>query len=41
MGNEASGEAALDLAIANMEPDDLERIGDLRPDVWETARTCW
>ena len=36
--NEDSGEAALDLAIANMEPDDPERIGDLRPDVWETGQ---
>ena len=36
--NEASGEAALDLAISNMEPDDPERIGDLRPDVWETGQ---
>jgi NitT/TauT family transport system substrate-binding protein len=36
--NEASGEAALDLAISLMEPDDPERIGDVRPDVWETAQ---
>ena len=36
--NEDSGEAALDLAISNMEPDDPERIGDLRPDVWETGQ---
>jgi NitT/TauT family transport system substrate-binding protein len=36
--NEASGEAALDLAISNMEPDDPERIGDVRPDVWETGQ---
>jgi NitT/TauT family transport system substrate-binding protein len=36
--NEASGEAALDLAIRLMEPDDPERIGDLRPDVWDTGQ---
>jgi NitT/TauT family transport system substrate-binding protein len=36
--NEASGEAALDLAISLMEPDDPERIGDLRADVWATAQ---
>jgi NitT/TauT family transport system substrate-binding protein len=36
--NEASGEAALDLAISLMEPDDPERIGDLRPDVWNTGQ---
>jgi NitT/TauT family transport system substrate-binding protein len=36
--NEASGEAALELAIANMDPDDPERIGDVRADVWETAQ---
>jgi NitT/TauT family transport system substrate-binding protein len=36
--NEASGEAALDLAIELMKPDDPERIGDLRPDVWETGQ---
>jgi NitT/TauT family transport system substrate-binding protein len=36
--NEASGEAALDLAISLMEPDDEERIGDVRPDVWNTAQ---
>ena len=36
--NEDSGEAALDLAITNMAPDDPERIGDLRPDVWETGQ---
>jgi len=36
--NEASGEAALDLAIELMEPEDPERIGDLRPDVWETGQ---
>ena len=36
--NEASGEAALDLAIELMEPDDPERIGDLRPDVWDTGQ---
>ena len=36
--NEASGEAALDLAIPLMEPDDPERIGDVRPDVWETGQ---
>jgi NitT/TauT family transport system substrate-binding protein len=36
--NEASGEAALDLAISLMEPDDPERIGDVRAPVWETAQ---
>jgi NitT/TauT family transport system substrate-binding protein len=36
--NEASGEAALDLAISLMKPDDPERIGDVRADVWETAQ---
>src|SRR5918992_2277185 len=36
--NEASGEAALDLANELMQPDDPERIGDLRPDVWETGQ---
>lgn len=36
--NEASGEAALDLAITLMEPDDPERIGDVREDVWTTAQ---
>jgi NitT/TauT family transport system substrate-binding protein len=36
--NEQSGEAALDLAIELMKPDDTERIGDLRPDVWETGQ---
>ena len=36
--NEASGEAALDLAIELMKPDDSERIGDVRPDVWNTAQ---
>jgi hypothetical protein len=36
--NEASGEAALDLAIELMAPDDPERIGDLRADVWDTGQ---
>jgi NitT/TauT family transport system substrate-binding protein len=36
--NEASGEAALDLAIELMKPDDPERIGDVREDVWSTAQ---
>ena len=36
--NEASGEAALDLAITLMKPDDPERIGDVREDVWTTAQ---
>jgi NitT/TauT family transport system substrate-binding protein len=36
--NEQSGEAALDLAIELMAPDDPERIGDLRPDVWATGQ---
>ena len=36
--NEASGEAALDLAIDLMKPDDPARIGDVREDVWNTAQ---
>ena len=36
--NEAVGEAALQQAIELMRPDDPERIGDVRPDVWETAQ---
>jgi NitT/TauT family transport system substrate-binding protein len=36
--NEASGEAALDLAIELMKPDDPERIGDVREEVWNTAQ---
>jgi NitT/TauT family transport system substrate-binding protein len=36
--NEASGEAALDLAIDLMKPDDPEHIGDVREDVWNTAQ---
>jgi NitT/TauT family transport system substrate-binding protein len=36
--NERSGEAALDLAIELMKPDDPERIGDVREDVWNTAQ---
>ncbi len=36
--NEASGEATLDLAINLMKPDDEQRIGDLRPDVWSTGQ---
>jgi NitT/TauT family transport system substrate-binding protein len=36
--NEASGEATLDLAIDLMKPDDAERIGDLRPEVWSTGQ---
>ena len=36
--NEASGEAALDLAIELMNPDDPDRIGDLRPEVWDTGQ---
>jgi NitT/TauT family transport system substrate-binding protein len=36
--NEKSGEAALDLAIELMKPDDPERIGDLRPEVWATGQ---
>jgi NitT/TauT family transport system substrate-binding protein len=36
--NEKSGEAALDLAIVLMKPDDPKRIGDLRPDVWDTGQ---
>ena len=36
--NEASGEAALDLAIDLMKPDDPDRIGDVREDVWGTAQ---
>ena len=33
-----SGEDALDLAIELMKPDDPDRIGDLRPDVWATGQ---
>ena len=36
--NEASGEAALVQSIENMTPDDPERIGDVRADVWETGQ---
>jgi len=36
--NEAVGEAALQTAIQLFEPDDPERIGDVRPDVWETGQ---
>ena len=36
--NEASGEATLDLAIDLMKPDDEQRIGDLRPEVWSTGQ---
>jgi NitT/TauT family transport system substrate-binding protein len=36
--NEASGEATLDLAIDLMKPDDPQRIGDLRPEVWDTGQ---
>jgi NitT/TauT family transport system substrate-binding protein len=36
--NEASGEATLDLAIDLMKPDDAQRIGDLRPEVWSTGQ---
>ncbi len=36
--NEASGEATLDLAIDLMKPDDPQRIGDLRPEVWSTGQ---
>jgi NitT/TauT family transport system substrate-binding protein len=36
--NEASGEATLDLAINLMKPDDPQRIGDLRPEVWSTGQ---
>jgi NitT/TauT family transport system substrate-binding protein len=36
--NEASGEATLDLAIELMKPDDPQRIGDLRPEVWDTGQ---
>jgi NitT/TauT family transport system substrate-binding protein len=36
--NEASGEATLDLAIDLMKPDDADRIGDLRPEVWSTGQ---
>jgi NitT/TauT family transport system substrate-binding protein len=36
--NEASGEATLDLAIDLMKPDDTQRIGDLRPEVWSTGQ---
>jgi NitT/TauT family transport system substrate-binding protein len=36
--NEQSGEATLDLAIELMKPDDPQRIGDLRPEVWSTGQ---
>jgi NitT/TauT family transport system substrate-binding protein len=36
--NEASGEATLNLAIDLMKPDDAQRIGDLRPEVWSTGQ---
>jgi NitT/TauT family transport system substrate-binding protein len=36
--NEESGEATLDLAIDLMKPDDPQRIGDLRPEVWSTGQ---
>jgi NitT/TauT family transport system substrate-binding protein len=36
--NEAVAEAALEGSIELMRPDDLERIGDVRPEVWTTAQ---
>ena len=36
--NEAVAEAALQQAIELYQPDDPERIGDLRPEVWTTAQ---
>ncbi len=36
--NEAVGEAALQTAIDLFEPDDPERIGDVRPEVWQTGQ---
>ena len=36
--NEPSGEAALKQSIQLMTPDDKMRIGDVRPDVWETGQ---
>jgi NitT/TauT family transport system substrate-binding protein len=36
--NEAVGEAALQTAIELFEPEDPERIGDVRPEVWETGQ---
>jgi NitT/TauT family transport system substrate-binding protein len=36
--NEASGEAALKQSIELMTPDDPQRIGDVREDVWETGQ---
>jgi NitT/TauT family transport system substrate-binding protein len=36
--NEASGEAAMKQSIELMTPDDPERIGDVREDVWETGQ---
>ena len=36
--NEAVGEASLKQAIQLFEPDDPQRIGDLRPEVWETGQ---
>jgi NitT/TauT family transport system substrate-binding protein len=36
--NERSGEAALKQSIRLMTPDDPNRIGDVRPDVWDTGQ---
>ena len=36
--NERSGEAALQQSIRLMTPDDKQRIGDVRQDVWETGQ---
>jgi NitT/TauT family transport system substrate-binding protein len=36
--NEAVGEAALQNAIELFTPDEEDRIGDLRPEVWETSQ---
>jgi len=36
--NERSGEAALQQSIRLMTPDDKQRIGDVRADVWETGQ---
>jgi NitT/TauT family transport system substrate-binding protein len=36
--NEAVGEAALQTAVELFKPDDPQRIGDVRPDVWQTGQ---
>jgi NitT/TauT family transport system substrate-binding protein len=36
--NEVVGKAALEQAIELFKPDDMNRIGDVRPEVWETGQ---